>query len=170
MGGYLFSVGRSNRDYNFLISAITDSDYKLIIACDTLSKKYENKNICIRNDISYGKSLYEMIANSYAMVISLNNTHISAGQFCFIQAMMFGKPIIVTKTDTLEEYVENENNGIIINKVDEELIAAIKKLEDINFYNNMCKRARKIYLDKFTAEASSKLIAKIILNNSKKKI
>ena len=32
---YLFSTGRSNRDYSFLMQAIEGTEYQLIIACDT---------------------------------------------------------------------------------------------------------------------------------------
>lgn len=164
-GGYIVSVGRSNRDYAFLINALHGTTYKLKIVCDSLNKDSE-ENIEVLKDISYGEELYRVILNSYCVVIALNDIHISAGQFVFIQAMMLGKPIIVTKTDTLENYVIDGGNGFIIEKSAEELISAIEKLLDLDTYNRMSHNARYNYEQYFTIEAMCKNIAKIIENKT----
>ena len=52
---YLFSTGRSNRDYNFLMEAIRDTKYNLLIACDTIEKVKES-NIEVRDDL-FGRDM-----------------------------------------------------------------------------------------------------------------
>lgn len=56
------------------------------------------------------------------------DTNISAGQTVFIQAMMFGKLIIVTESNTISEYVQDQVNGLVIKKNPEALREAMNWL------------------------------------------
>ena len=47
---YIFSTGRSNRDYGFLIDCIQNTSYQLVIACDTL-KTRSGDNIQILDNV-----------------------------------------------------------------------------------------------------------------------
>lgn len=164
-GGYLFSVGRSNRDYSFLLQAMDNSPYKLVIACDSLNAQSPSSNITIRTDVSYGESLYTLIANSYCIIVPLDDPNISSGQFVFIQAGMFGKPVIVTKTNTLKEYVIDGYNGIVIDKTEKALHNAIQRCLDPAEYERMSNNARHHYDDTFTMQAMSNRTAKLILDD-----
>lgn len=164
-GGYLFAVGRSNRDYGFLLEAMKDSPYKLVIACDSLNEQSTSSNISIRTDVSYGDSLYSLIANSYCIIVPLDDPNISSGQFVFIQAGMFGKPVIVTRTNTLKDYVINGYNGIVIDKTKEDLHEAIQHCLDQVEYKRMSRNARRHYEDTFTMSAMSNRTAELIIND-----
>ena len=164
-GGYLFAVGRSNRDYGFLLEAMKDSPYKLVIACDSLNEQSTSSNISIRTDVSYGDSLYSLIANSYCIIVPLDDPNISSGQFVFIQAGMFGKPVIVTRTNTLKDYVINGYNGIVIDKTKEDLHEAIQRCLDQVEYKRMSRNARRHYEDTFTMSAMSNRTAELIIND-----
>lgn len=160
-GGYLFAVGRSNRDYPFMVRALKNQPYKSIIADRTYNG--EAGNCIVRKDVHYGKELYDLLSKSYCVIIPLDDMNISAGQTVFLQAMMFGKPIIVTGTNTTGEYVVDGYNGIVIRKKEEELVAAVEKLvKDPDYYRQISRNGKKMFLENFTTESLGRSVAEII--------
>lgn len=87
-----------------------------------------SNNCKVIKDITFGHELYNEIANCFAVVVPLVDTNISAGQTVFIQAMMFGKLIIVTESNTISEYVQDQVNGLVIKKNPEALREAMNWL------------------------------------------
>lgn len=66
---YIFSTGRSNRDYGFLIDCIQNTSYQLVIACDTL-KTRSGDNIQILDNV-FGDDMLRYMRNARAVVITL---------------------------------------------------------------------------------------------------
>lgn len=58
---YLFSTGRSNRDYEFLIRTIEKTEYQLVLACDMLNEESHN-NIEVRKN-TFGKEMLRYMRN-----------------------------------------------------------------------------------------------------------
>lgn len=158
---YLLSVGRSNRDYEFLINSLTNSPYNLVILCDKLAEKSQG-NIEIYNNV-FGEEYLEYLKNCVAVVIPLKDENISSGQFVFLKAMEYGKPVIITENITIHEYVENEYNGLIINKNKDSLVEAIEKIwNNAQYYSKISDNAKNNYKDKFSFDSFAKSIANII--------
>ena len=112
---YVFSTGRSNRDYDFLIDTIEKTNYTLIIACDELNRK-SSDNIMIYDNL-YGEAMLEYMKNAWCVVISLKDDMIASGQLVLLQAMNLGVPVIITESHGVtDDYVINEYNGLIIKK------------------------------------------------------
>lgn len=161
-GGYLLDVGRSNRDHNFLIDALDGSNYIAKIVDRTFNAN-NTKNCEVIRNVTWSDELYQLIANAFVVVVPLKDAHISSGQTVFIQAMMFGKPIIVTETDTLSHYIEDKKNGLIISKSQDELLVAIKALiDDSKMYSEMCQYARKKYEQVFTITAFGENVGSLL--------
>lgn len=158
--GYFLTAGRSNRDYNFLISAWKDRSEELEIICDCLENK-TYRNIVINNNC-HGEEYLNKLANSFAVIVSLDNTDISSGQLVIIQALMFGKPCIVTENESVKDYIENDVNGIIIKKDSKALSEAIEKLNDSDYYNHISNNARKYYLENYSATALGNSVGVIL--------
>ena len=160
---YTIAIGRSNRDYDFLIKAwnYVDIKNKLLIVCDTYKPKTElPKNIILRKDIC-GDSQFPYIKNSNCVILPIENGNICSGDTVLLTSMSFEKTVVVTVPSTLGEmYIEHEKNGLCFEKNIEEfgrnvngLINNKNKLKQIGEY------ARKSYLERFSRLNMGKVIA-----------
>ncbi len=167
---YTLALGRSNRDYDFLISEWKKipNTYKLIIISDTYktNKKLPN-NITILNNV-VGDKQYNYIINSKMMIIPINKENICSGDTVLLTAMSFEKLVVVTKPSTLAEmYIENGVNGIALEKRKDEFAKNILNiLKDENKILAIGKNARKIYLDKYSRVAMGERIGEVLNENS----
>lgn len=159
---YLFSTGRSNRDYSFLINALEDTKYHLVIACDTLNVE-SRKNIEIHKDI-FGKDMLRYMRNARAVVIALDDDKIAAGQLVLLHAMNMGVPVVITKSHGVtDDYVINEYNGLVIEKDKDSLLNALHRIfYDKDLYYNLCENGKKEFTNKYTYYAAGKKIGRII--------
>lgn len=146
---YILALGRSNRDWDFLIDSLSGTEYKLRIVCDELHREQLPENIEIYNNV-WQEASYEFIRNCKAMVISILDGKIVAGETVLLQAMSFSKPIIITKPSCLaEDYVTDGKTGLVIPKEKDALLEAIKRLyEDAELYTSISHNCRKLYEDK----------------------
>lgn len=158
---YLLGIGRSNRDWKFLIDNLANTKYKAKIACDTYYGSVNN-NVEVLKDC-FGDKMHQMLAKCYAVVIPLQDTNISAGQMVFLEAMEFGKPVIVTESTGVTDYIQNGDTGILIHNTKEELISAIEKLyNDNTFYRRLSKNAQVYVRATFTPQKSDERLASVI--------
>ncbi len=148
---YVLALGRSNRDWEFLIHAMSDTEHKLYIVCDELKCDKLPENITLFNDI-WGKASYEMIRDCMCMVIPILDGDLVAGETVLLQAMSFSKPIIITTPSCLAEaYVEDGKTGILVPKNKESLIDAITRLQaDPALYAHLAENSRATYEEKYS--------------------
>lgn len=151
-GDYVFSTGRSNRDYDFLIETFSETNIKVRIA----SGGYVYRGDADISNVEvlqgcYGKDMLEEMAHSFCVVIPLKDTHVSSGQLVILQAMQLGKPVIVTENDTAEDYIENGQTGYIIKKNKEDLLATINGLKDNNnLYRDISNKAGSAFEERYS--------------------
>ncbi|MGZ1193987.1 hypothetical protein ACXO2V_09005, partial [Lactobacillus delbrueckii subsp. bulgaricus] len=60
---YFLSIGRSNRDYDFLVHAWNDVDSYLVIASDKYNGENRNSKVIVKHDIT-ADTQYEWINNA----------------------------------------------------------------------------------------------------------
>lgn len=135
-GDYFLSAGRSNRDYDFLVESFKKMDGKLVI----ISDKYKNNNLPSNVtilDSCFGDDYEKMVANCYAMIVSLTDEPISSGQLVVNNAFMYKKPVIVTNNPGIIDYVDDKTEGYIIEKNFDELKEAIDNLKKKDNYKKM---------------------------------
>lgn len=163
---YIFSTGRSNRDYKFLIDSLKGSKYKLKIACDTL-KGSISENIDIYDNM-YGISMISCMRNCYCVVIALQNSQIAAGQRVFLQAMSLGKPVILTASKGItDDYVIDGYNGIVIDKNKEDLINALDNLfEDRKLYDRLSNNGISEFRNKYSKDLLGKNIGELLVREN----
>ena len=147
---FYLSVGRSNRDYKFLIDVWGNEQLKII--CDTLRKSNVSQNIQIITDC-HDNEYFTELSKCKAVIVPLEDTHISSGQLVIIQAMMYGKPVIVTENDTVRNYVDDGITGLVIRKNKIELQKAIFTISDEFFYKKMSVAEREKFKNKFSISA-----------------
>lgn len=156
---YFLAAGRSNRDYGFLKNAWQNQD-KLKIICDTCKETDTEHIKYLKN--CYHKEFVQELSDCYAVIVPLQDEKISSGQLVILQAMMLKKPVIVTKNDTVIDYVEDGIDGFIINKDAESLSWAIEQLKEPEIYNAFAENARKSFEDRFSLYAMGLRIGKIL--------
>lgn len=165
---YILSAGRSNRDYDFLFRELGNTEYPVKIVCDALREETRS-NIQVYDHVHYEK-FFQMLADCYCVVISLDNPQISSGQLVILQAMQFGKPVIVTESLAVRDYIQDGKQGYIIKKDGELLRKKIELLyKDKNLYKNMAVKGRKTYEEQFSMEALSKQVAEQFFRTGGKK-
>lgn len=158
---YYLAAGRSNRDYDFLIKAWNQRKEQLEIICDTLFFK-STSNITVLTNC-HEKDYFEKLARCKAVIVPLDNIYISSGQLVIIQAMMYGKPVIVTQNETVKDYIETGKTGLIIKKTEKALAAAILSLQDEKYYKQLSIDERKHYEKKFSIIAMGTAIGELLI-------
>lgn len=163
---YLLAAGRSNRDYSFLIDAWKEigktGGYCLEIVCDTLHER--NTEFITYLDHCHGDEYLKELSNCYAVILPLKDKDISSGQLVLLQAMMFGKPIIVTQNDTVSDYVRDGFNGLIIEKSKDALFEAVDRLQEEEFYGMLSQNARNCFENNFDIFSLGTQVGKILKN------
>lgn len=159
-GEFYLAAGRSNRDYDYLINSWKNRTELLEIICDSI-EDVEYSNIKILTNC-YGEDFLRELSRAYAVIIPLEDSNISSGQLVAIQAMIYGKPVIATRNDTICDYIKDNYNGLIIDKTQDALNEAISKLEDKNYYNMISINGRKSYEKYYSMNAMARKIGELL--------
>jgi glycosyltransferase involved in cell wall biosynthesis len=152
---YTLSIGRSNRDFDFLMQVFADEklqEQKLILISDTYKPTIEiPSNVTIYDDIK-GPASMPWIANADLLIIPIDDGNIASGDTVLLTGMMFEKTVVITKPSTLAEmYIKDGENGVAINKNVEEAADKIAKLlSDKATLDKIGKNARQSYLKNFS--------------------
>lgn len=114
-GDYVIAAGRTLRDYPTLIEAFRGLDAKLLVVAGRHSPGLENlpPNVSVRQDIP-GPELMALIAGSMAVAVPLEPRRISTGQSVILQAMTIGKPVVATRLDGTEDYIDDGTTGLLV--------------------------------------------------------
>lgn len=153
---YIFSTGRSNRDYTFLTEAFANTQYTLKIACDYLEKTQRATNIEILDDC-HREAMIDVLKNCFCVCIALDNPHISAGQLVILQATQLGKPVIITQSNGVIDYIIDGYNGYIIEKDKVQLLTILDRIyNDRQLYNELSRNCRKSFIAKHSMKSMAK--------------
>lgn len=161
--GFILSVGRSNRDWDFLIKALECQSHRVVICCDTLHRENVKSNITIKNDVQ-GIEAFKYMERCKCSVIPIDDGKLSSGETVLLQQMCFGKPIIITRPSSLaNDYITDGINGIVIDKNAEQLINAVDALyEDAEYCLRIGNRARMDFVEYYSLEAHAKSVGRIL--------
>lgn len=159
---YIFSTGRSNRDYGFLIDCIHNTSYQLVIACDTL-KTRSGDNIQILDNV-FGDDMLRYMRNARAVVITLADDTIASGQLVLLHAMNMGVPVIITRSHGVtDDYVTDHYNGLVIDKTKESLLKALDIIfDDDKLHDRLSANGQKEFEKNYTYYAMGKTIGGIL--------
>lgn len=103
------------------------------------------------------------MAGCHIVTIPLMNLDISAGQLVILQAMLLGKPVICTMSNGIKDYVVDGETGILVRNDKEEWQKAVKRLyDDVEFYEEMCRKAKQAYQEHFTEKVMYERIAEMV--------
>jgi glycosyltransferase involved in cell wall biosynthesis len=145
----VLSAGRSGRDYATLAQAVAGESFDVTVICDNqdaLGGIRETANLRILRHC-YDSDYFYQLRSCDIVVVPLAVQDISQGQMVVIQAMAYGKPLIVTRTPTICDYVIEGEEALMVSKGNvAELRAAMKRLQyDPELYTHLRLNARNGY-------------------------
>jgi glycosyltransferase involved in cell wall biosynthesis len=149
---YIFSCGRTARDFPTLISAARNEDYWLIIVTgkDSLTGKTGigdapiPKNVKVYYEIP--SSQYEkLLSKSKFVILPLKDVPYECGLSVLLHSMAMGKTVVVTRTALTVDYVVDGDTGIFVQPYDTDdlrdkiryLLENPKKLKEIGANGRM---------------------------------
>lgn len=151
---FSLAIGRSNRDYDFLINEWKKipKENKLIIICDTYKAKEKlPENIILLNNI-VGEEQYPFFINCKTVIIPIDKGSTCSGETVLLTAMSYYKPIIITKPSTLAEmYIKHGVNGFCLEK-NKDMFSknVINILQDKKLLKEIGKNARKDFEENYS--------------------
>jgi len=160
-GGYIFSAGRTGRDFATLAAAVEGLDVKVVVVSDKhhLQGISFPSNVEVYCDIPY-KQYMELLRGSSMVIVPLKKLIKSTGQVVILEAMALGKPVVATDTIGTEDYIEHEVTGILVPPEDMHALrqAVINFIEDPESYKTMADHALQQIKERHTFEVYTSAI------------
>lgn len=160
--GYALAIGRSNRDYDFLIRAWAEIDYPLVIISDTYKGSTELEQVTILRNVA-GEESYPWIANCGLMVLPIDDPTVCSGDTVLLTAMAAKRKLLVTAPSTLAEmYIVDGENALLTPKEPEQFRRIVEKALHEKSYENLGEGARESFLRNFSRSSMGKSISEKI--------
>lgn len=145
---FVLGVGRSNRDWEWLVKCFAKSKRRLVIICDDfrMGGAQIPANVTILNNVE-GDDMLVYMKHCYCQVCVHKYSNVASGEIVYVQGACFSKPFIATAPSCIvDDYVKDGVTGIVVNKDEAELLEVVEKLyNEKDYYETMCKNARKAY-------------------------
>ena len=160
---YLFSAGRSGRDYPLLLSAIENLPYKLRIATDAFYPESTPENVELLHSC-YGGDYLRQLTDCVMTVIPLSQRWISSGQMVLLESMAMGKPVIITANESTIEYVSHDFDAWLVPIYD---VNAFRNAIDYlmnhpEIRERIGAQAQQSFREKYSMEAATKRLCQLL--------
>jgi glycosyltransferase involved in cell wall biosynthesis len=115
---YILAVGQEQRDYNTLLQAISGTGIKLVIVASSLwsTSRIEMDKLdqaTVLSHIPY-QELRMLYAKAKLVVAPLFEVDYAAGVNSVLEAMAVGKPLLVSDTEGIADYITHNETGIYV--------------------------------------------------------
>ena len=149
---HIFAGGNSHRDYLPYLEAIDAlREYEFVIATNLLEGKTLPPNV--RAAPVSRSEFARLMRSSRAVVVPMKRNLIRAvGQQTYLNAMLLGKPTIVTNALGVRDHVMDGKTAIVVDGSPKSYVDAIQKVLDPankTEIDKMCRTAHKIVLEQF---------------------
>jgi glycosyltransferase involved in cell wall biosynthesis len=170
----IVSVGADrDRDYQALFSAAAQLPrLKFLVCCGQKSVEGLKipENVKIRINVSPTETK-KILSDAELVVLPLRETFRASGQLALLDAMLMGKPVMISKTrGTIEPYgLKDEKNALLVPAGNvESLVQAIEKLKNNgDLRRELGNVGRKLALG-YTTESYAEKLKKIIFTSSRR--
>jgi hypothetical protein len=164
-GGYIFSGGRSNRDYKTLCGAAEGLDVPVRI----IAQKFNLEGVSVPQNVAvqygvFGGEFDRGIAEAKIVVVPLDRPDESSGQLVLLNAMVLGKAVIITDNEAVRDYVDDQENVLLVAPHDPVALrhAITRLLRDDSLRRSLGENARRKVLGQFMFEKTMKqLVARL---------
>lgn len=113
-GAYIFTGGFTNRDYNTFIEAVRPLDARVVVQALPGNEFGQSIPAHVEINTEFGPEVFEkLLAASCLVVLPLLARGTSAGQSVLLQALQYGKPIVVTRHPGVTDLLGDEFVGYV---------------------------------------------------------
>lgn len=163
--GFIFSGGNSHRDYETYLEAIEAlPEHEFVIAARTLEGRRLPPNVQARQ-VPRDEFIRLMRASS-AVVVPIRRDLIRAtGQQTYLNAMLLGKPTIITDALGVGDYVKNNDIAWVVDGSADGYVRAIRDVFDPagqERVRSVTTRAQKKVLKQFTFERHAECLINVL--------
>lgn len=160
-GDFVYSGGRSGRDYATLLRAVAGTGLPVVVNARPFNLRGLRipDNVKV-NDLLPAEQYRDMNWNSRFVVVPLRAVDEAVGLTAILQAMAAGKAVICTDLAGPAEYVQQGETGLLVPEGDENALR-----EAVNYLwgrpelcREMGRRARAIYAEQYTFSAFSERV------------
>ena len=146
--GYCFSGGYANRDFVTLVERFQNKKEPLVIAASKentdlvqyVEQHTISDNIKIYWDIP-AEEFNKLLRYSHAVIMLMKYNTGASGQIVILTALEYGKLVIASYTDVIDEYVKNNENGLVLQDKSQE---SVDKAIDIIYSDDKAERCREL--------------------------
>lgn len=160
--GYALAIGRSNRDYDFLIRAWQGIPCPLVIISDTYTGSTVADNIIILRNVA-GEESYPWIAHCGLMVIPIDDGLICSGDTVLLTAMATKRKIIVTTPSALAQmYIVDGENAVLTPKEDVAFRQIVTEVLYSDKFSDLGNGARESFLKSYSRQGMGSKLTKVM--------
>lgn len=121
---YVLAVGREQRDYTTLLRAISGTGLKLVVVASSpwstsQIQMDEIRDVTVLSHIPYCE-LRDLYARARLVVVPLFDVDYAAGVNTVLEAMAMARPLIVSHTRGIADYVVHDETGLYVSPGDAE--------------------------------------------------
>ncbi len=165
-GPFFFAGGLSNRDYITLIDTFRSLPHQLVIVCSHLNRELDDlkfpANVIVHRDVS-ATVFDRFIRQSQACILPLRHDTGASGQGVLLRYMREKKATISNRNGSIEEYIQDGENGILTDDLTDDLAAAVKRLADNPAWSaQLGAAAYETYVSKFSSAAVKKQLKELL--------
>ncbi|MGH8543073.1 MAG: glycosyltransferase family 4 protein [Gammaproteobacteria bacterium] len=112
--GYVFCGGRTNRDFATVLRVVSELGCPavFVVGKDAELPSTVPDNVAIYRDVS-SEDFQRLVREARVVVLALKRPDISSGQVVLNRAMQTGKPIVVTATAGIDDYVTDGQDAVL---------------------------------------------------------
>ena len=114
-GDYIFSGGRSGRDYHTLFQAVSNLTVKVVVNARPFNLRGLEIPGNVRcNDILPPSQYRDLNSSALFVIVPLQDVHEAVGITAVLHAMAAGKAVVVSDVSGIGEYVIDGETGIMV--------------------------------------------------------
>lgn len=115
-GEYICAIGGNARDYRTLVEAarlLPNIHFVCVMRPHNLKNLDLPANVEVFTDLPFGKAM-NVLKHSRLMVLPLLHSEVPCGHVTLVAAMYLGKPIVVTNSEGIRDYVSHGYNALTV--------------------------------------------------------
>jgi len=162
----IFAGGNEGRDYETLVTAAHNLKKNVTIVSSYRLPRRISDDPLVRslNWFVPFDVFIRLMSESRVVAVILKESTFAAAQTVLLEAMAMGKPIVVTKTASTQDYIEDGKTGLFVNPGDvQDLEDKLRRLlSDSSLMQSLGSNARQTVRERFSATRTEEQIVSII--------
>lgn len=112
---FVLSMGTARRDYGLLFDVLSDLRYEAIVVAGphALAGLTVPENVKVLSGLSLDQC-HKLVQRARVNIVPISNSTTASGQVTFLDAMMYGRPTVVTRCAASVDYIEDGVDGLLV--------------------------------------------------------